>query len=399
MKSYFKDIPLAPADPIFGLSHAYNEDKRLDKINFLIGYFKDEEGKTPLFQAVKKAETFILAEEKHKEYLSIDGDHVFTEHICHLLLGDELWPQVKPNLYQAQTIGGTGALRILGEFLKKFISPTIAISDPSWPNHRGVFSHVGMNCVFYPYFDYKQFKINWEAILSYLHSLPEKTVVLFHGNCHNPTGLDFNHEQWQVLSEVCKSKQLFPLFDIAYQGFGVDLDQDAWPVRYFITQHHEMAIAYSCAKNFSLYGERVGALMIYSENGSFLEHVQSQIKVLIRSNYSNPSIHGARIVDEILKSKDLTHLWKEELKGCRQRIDAMRELLVSRLKKRANLYPVDYMGKTLGLFTYTGLNSNEVKKLREEFRVYLIGDGRLNVTGLNHKNIDRVIDALVQIKS
>lgn len=399
MKSYFKDIPLAPADPIFGLSQAYNEDKRSDKINFLIGYFKDEEGKTPLFQAVKKAEAHILAEEKHKEYLAIDGDAHFTADICQLLLGDELWSQAKSNLYRAQTIGGTGALRILGEFSKKFISPNIAISDPSWPNHRGVFSQVGMNCLLYPYFDYKQFKLNWEGILIYLDSLPEKTVVLFHGNCHNPTGLDFNHDQWQVLSEICKRKKLFPLFDVAYQGLGLDLDQDAWPVRYFISQHHEMAIAYSCAKNFSLYGERVGALMIYSENVSFLEHVQSQIKVLIRSNYSNPSIHGARIVAEILKSKELTHLWKEELKACGHRINAMRELLVSKLKKQTNLYPVDYMRKTLGLFTYTGLNSDEVKKLREEFRVYLVGDGRLNVTGLNHKNIDKLVDALVQIKA
>lgn len=395
--SIFDRIDLAPPDPIFGLVKAYQADPRPNKINLLIGFYKTEQLTTPVLECVKKAEALLLKNEKNKEYLPIDGNPAFIEKIGLLIFGEALWNKSKERIYGAQAIGGTGALRTLADFFKKEITQEIWISDPTWPNHLGIFKSAGLNVHKYPYYERSSHSLVFEKMRECFNTLPRGSLVLFHSNCHNPTGYDLSQTEWKELSHLFLAKGLIPFFDIAYQGFGKGIEEDVWAVRYFFEQGHEIAIAYSCAKSFSLYGERVGALYIAMGASKNSQQIQSQIKALIRTNYSNPPIHGAAAVAAVLSSAELTEEWKSDLVQIRKRIMQMRKMFLEALKGARTQRDFQFMERASGLFSYTGLDAKQVERLISEYGIYLPSDGRINVTGLNKSNLEYVVNAMIKV--
>lgn len=393
--SIFDPVALAPPDPIFGLVKAYQTDPRPNKINLLIGFYKTEELTTPVLDCVKKAETILLQNEKHKEYLPIDGNGLFIEKIGLLIFGETFWNTQR--IYGAQAVGGTGALRLLGDFFKKEITQEIGVSNPTWPNHPGIFKSAGLQVHQYPYYDRTRHCLVFDKMVEYFNTLKSGSLILFHSNCHNPTGYDLSQEQWKELSHLFRVKNLIPFFDVAYQGFGKGIEEDVWAVRYFFEQGHEMAVAYSCAKSFSLYGERVGALYVVSNTSKNTHQIQSQIKALIRTNYSNPPIHGAAVVATILSSKELIQEWKNDLVQIRKRIMSMRKMLSDALKGARTQRDFGFMERASGLFSYTGLDAKQVERLIAEYGIYLPSDGRINVTGLNKSNLEYVVNAMIKV--
>ncbi|HSX12044.1 MAG TPA: amino acid aminotransferase [Rhabdochlamydiaceae bacterium] len=395
--SLFDKVSLAPPDAIFGLVKDFQADSRPNKVNLLVGFFKTETGATPFLLCVKEAEEILLRKEKNKEYLPIDGNPVCIEKIGALLFGEALWKKSKAHICGAQTVGGTGALRTLGDFFKREMADEIWISDPTWANHHNIFPQAGLKINKYPYYDRNSHQLLFQEMLDCLSKLQKGSIVLLHSNCHNPTGFDLSAAQWKQLSDLFLQKGLFPFFDVAYQGFGDGLEEDAFAVRYFLERGHELAVAYSCAKNFSLYGERVGALYLADGSTKNRDNIQSQIKSIIRANYSNPSIHGAAIVAEILSAPELTKKWHQDLKEMRERISKMREQFVTALSAKKIPYALEFMRRSKGLFCYTGLKKQHVDKLISQFGIYLPSDGRINVTGLNQSNLDYVVNAIAEV--
>lgn len=383
MTHFFENITLAPPDAIFGLQAAFQADPRKNKINLSIGVYKDRKLATPILHVVKKVEEDLLHTEKSKEYLPIDGDKRFLEHSGKLVFG-EGWNQ---RIAAVQSVGGTGGLRIGGDFLQQAGAEEIYIPQPTWPNHPAIFKRCRLKVAAYPYYDKEKRKID----LSSLEKIPEGSVVLLHACCHNPTGADPTDEEWKNLSQLFLKRKLFPFFDFAYQGFGRGLEEDARAVRLFSEAGHEMLVASSYAKNFGLYAERVGVLYAVTKTTERAHRVQSQLKTLIRSNYSNPPKHGAMIVGEILASPALKKMWEEELEGMRSRIGALRELFV---KKTG----FDFLKDRYGMFSFCDLTEAQVKRLMEEFAIYMTGDGRINIAGLNEDNLTYVAESIVQVK-
>ena len=312
-----------------------------------------------------------------------------------------VWSKLPPlesgRYFAAQTVGGAGALRIAGEFLAKLITKRIFLSQPSWSNHKQIFERAGLNVGSYPYFDPKTCMLDFEGMCKAIENMPPSSVILLHGCCHNPTGIDPSFDQWQQLSKLIKQQQLIPLFDIAYQGFGQNFEKDGEAIRYFAAENHEMLIAYSFSKNFGLYGERAGFLTIVSGKQEEIPKIGSQIKYFIRSNYSNPPLHGARIVSTILKSRELTLEWKTELSNMSERIKAMRKALIAALLVKGHDHNFDYMQDQKGLFSFSGLNPEQVRYLREEKAIYVPNNGRINIAGLNTYNLTYVVEALLSI--
>lgn len=329
--SFFDEIPQMPIDPIFGLPIAFAADPRPNKINLGIGAYKTAEGNPLVLNSVRKAESLILQKHLNKEYLPIEGDAEFLRCSLELLLGKDSPLFQTGNYFAAQTIGGASALRLAGEFLAKLISRTVFLSAPSWSNHKQIFERAGLNVGSYPYFESKTFTLDFTGLCHEITNMPPGSVILLHGCCHNPTGIDPSFEQWKELSEQIKKQKIIPLFDIAYQGFGQGLEEDAKAIRYFINQGHELLISYSFSKNFGLYGERVGFLTVVCSQSEQIKKIGSQIKSLIRGNYSNPPLQGTRIVSTILNSEELTQEWKKELQSMSGRIKNMRTALVAAL--------------------------------------------------------------------
>jgi aspartate/tyrosine/aromatic aminotransferase len=390
---FFSHIQRAKIDPIFGLGQAFKDDPRPGKIDLSLGYYRDHELKVPIMKAIKGAEEELFKLETNKEYLAIDGSWPFISGIGEMVFGEFFWKAEGIRIFGAQTVGGTGGLRVAGEFIKQFVGKKIALPDPTWLNHRAIFQHVGLEVAFYPYYDFQNHKIKSEACFDYLRKLTPGSAVLFHASCHNPTGADFSLDEWKELSKICLEKGLLPFFDIAYQGLGRGINEDAEAVRLFANAGHEMVVASSQSKNFGLYGERVGALFVVVGNQESEEKMASQLKIIMRSNYSNPPRHGAKIVEIVLKSKELKNLWEEELSQMRLRMKNMKELFVQKIKKR----DFRFLNHRLGLFCYTGIKESEVERLRVEKGIYMISDGRINVTGLTEKNIDMVTHAIEQV--
>jgi aspartate/tyrosine/aromatic aminotransferase len=325
---FFHDLPLLPDDPILSLPFAYAADPNPQKVNLGIGAYKTAAGLPLVLSSVRKAESQILQKQLNKEYLPIEGDPEFLRCAAQLLLG-ECSPLLQSHtFFNAQTIGGSGALRIAGEFLSKQISKTIFISQPSWPNHKLIFERSGLNVGSYPYFDAKTHSIDFDGLCKAIKNMPASSIILMHGCCHNPTGLDPSFEQWKELSNLIKQQRVIPIFDIAYQGFGRGVEEDAEAIRYFAHEGHEMIVCYSFAKNFGIYGERVGSIFIFTEKEESIKSIASQLKVMIRGSYSTPPLQGERIVTTILKSQELTQEWEAELKNMRDRINEMRKALV-----------------------------------------------------------------------
>jgi aspartate aminotransferase len=392
---FFDRVPLAPPDPILGLTTAFQNELRNNKVNLGVGLYKTEDLKTPVLESVKQAETALLKEEKSKEYLPIDGDRLYLEQMGALVFGEQTWSEQKKRIASFQSIGGTGALKIGGTFIKEELPHPIWIPTPTWPNHRGVFSHCGLKVENYPYYDPKRHRLDLEAMVSCLEKLSAGTVVLLHACCHNPTGSDPSKEQWKTLCDIFREKRLIAFFDFAYQGLGCGVEEDREAISHFFNSGLEMLVAVSNAKNLSLYGERVGCLFIVSGSAKIAEHISSRVKQMVRTNYSNPPMHGAKVAAYIFNQPSLRKLWLEELDAMRMRILKMRKLFAKKLFDKATKVDFSHIGKGSGMFGFTGLNELEVDKIRVEYGIYMPSDGRINVCGLNLDNMDYVVDAII----
>ncbi|VVE06052.1 aromatic amino acid aminotransferase [Pandoraea eparura] len=394
----FSAVELAPRDPILGLNEAYNADHRTEKVNLGVGVYFNAEGKLPLLKAVKAAEEQRVAAGLPRGYLPIEGIAAYDKAVQEMLFGKESPVLAEGRVVTAQALGGTGALKIGADFLKQ-LNPnaTVAISDPSWENHRALFMQAGFNVVSYPYYDAETHGVNLTGMLDMLGKEPEGTIVVLHACCHNPTGVDLSMDQWAQVVEVVKARKLVPFLDIAYQGFGDGIDADAAVVRLFATAGLDFFVSSSFSKSFSLYGERVGALSIVTGSKDESARVLSQLKRVIRTNYSNPPTHGGSVVAAVLGSAELRALWEEELAEMRERIRAMRLALVEKLRAHGVERDFSFVIKQRGMFSYSGLTADQVERLREEFGIYAVSTGRICVAALNDKNIDRVASAIAQV--
>lgn len=394
---FFDTVALAPADPILGLMGAFHADMRPNKVNLSVGVYKTKELKTPVMECVKLAEKALIEKEATKEYLPIDGKKRFLDEAGQLIFTDGIWQEIKERTSSFQSIGGTGALRIGGDFICHHLSRNIVISDPSWPNHRGVFTACGFTVGTYPYYDSKTNEFTFDRLYQTLSNLPEKSVVVFHASCHNPSGMDPSHKQWEELADLCISKRLFPFFDAAYLGFDESVKKDSFVLQLFARRKIEFALAVSFSKSFSLYAERIGALYFVTDSKKTAEAITSQIKVIIRRNYSNPPLHGSSIIEYILCDAALRKKWEIELGEMRERIFEMRKAFAKALSATSKVRQYEYLLETKGLFSFCCLEKSEVEKLKDQYGIYMTSDGRINVAGLNWDNLDYVVDAIVAI--
>ncbi|MCU7061018.1 aspartate/tyrosine/aromatic aminotransferase [Serratia ureilytica] len=394
----FEKITAAPADPILGLTDIFRADARPNKINLGIGVYKDETGKTPVLTSVKKAEQYLLENETTKNYLGIEGIPAFASCTQELLFGKESPIVADRRARTAQTPGGTGGLRVAADFIANQTSAKrIWISNPSWPNHKNVFSTVGLEVLEYAYYDAANHALDFDGLLNSLKQAQAGDVVLFHGCCHNPTGIDPTPEQWAQLAELSVANGWLPLFDFAYQGFANGLEEDAQGLRIFAAKHKELIVASSYSKNFGLYNERVGACTIVAADAETADRAFSQVKAAIRANYSNPPSHGAAVVATILGNDALRAMWEQELTDMRQRIHRMRQLFVNTLQEKGAQQDFSFIIQQNGMFSFSGLTKEQVLRLREEFGVYAVNSGRVNVAGMTPDNMAPLCEAIVAV--
>ncbi|CAI2075391.1 amino acid aminotransferase [Serratia marcescens] len=394
----FEKITAAPADPILGLTDIFRADARPNKINLGIGVYKDETGKTPVLTSVKKAEQYLLENETTKNYLGIEGIPAFASCTQELLFGKESPIVTARRARTAQTPGGTGGLRVAADFIANQTSAKrIWISNPSWPNHKNVFSAVGLEVLEYAYYDATNHALDFDGLLNSLKQAQAGDVVLFHGCCHNPTGIDPTAEQWAQLAELSVANGWLPLFDFAYQGFANGLEEDAQGLRIFAAKHQELIVASSYSKNFGLYNERVGACTIVAADAETADRAFSQVKAAIRANYSNPPSHGAAVVATILGNDALRAMWEQELTDMRQRIHRMRQLFVNTLQEKGAQQDFSFIIQQNGMFSFSGLTKEQVLRLREEFGVYAVNSGRVNVAGMTPDNMAPLCEAIVAV--
>lgn len=394
----FERIAAAAADPILGLADLFRTDERPNKINLGIGVYKDETGQTPVLTSVKKAEQYLLENETTKNYLSIDGLTDFGKCTQELLFGKANAILQDKRARTAQTPGGTGALRIAADFIATQTSATrIWVSNPSWPNHKNVFAAAGLEVNEYQYYDAGGHALDFNGMLNSLGEAKAGDVVLFHGCCHNPTGIDPTAEQWAQLAELSLANGWLPLFDFAYQGFARGLEEDAEGLRIFAASHQELIVASSYSKNFGLYNERVGAFTLVASDASIADTAFSQVKATIRANYSNPPAHGAAVVATILSNETLRTLWEQELTDMRQRIHRMRQLFVNTLQEKGAKGDFSFIINQNGMFSFSGLSKDQVIRLREEFGVYAVNSGRVNVAGMTPENMSPLCEAIVAV--
>jgi aspartate aminotransferase len=395
----FEKLDMAPADPILGLEEAFKRDANPEKINLSVGVYKDAEGTTPIFHTVKLAEVRLLEEETSKSYLGIAGAPDYAAAVQELVFGPQHEVIISQRAVTAQTPGGTGGLRVAGDFLKK-INPgaRIWVSQPTWPNHNGVFKAAGLTVETYPYLDPAANKLAFEAMMATLQQAPAGDVILLHGSCHNPTGIDPTPEQWTKIAQVFKERNLFPLVDFAYQGLGQGIREDAEGLLILCRAGLEMFIASSFSKNFGLYNERVGALTVVATSQTAAAAAFSHLKICIRANYSNPPAHGAKIVTTILQSPELRAEWETEVAAIRERIRHMRQRFVEELRAQGVKQDFSFIQGQYGMFSFTGLTPAQVQTLREKYSVYLVETGgRINVAGMTESNLPSLCRAIAAI--
>lgn len=394
----FDHIEVAPPDPILGLEEAFRKDPNPAKINLGAGVYKDESGNTPIFRAVKRAEATILQTETTKAYLGITGAPEFATAVQRLLFGEQDPVLAGRRAVTAHCPGGTGALRVAADFIKR-INPSARawISQPSWPNHPGVMRAAGLAVELYPYFDAVNHSVAFDAMLAALARANAGDVVILHGSCHNPTGADLTPEQWAALADFVAERKLLPLVDFAYQGFARSLTADALGLHILCERLEEVLIASSFSKNFGLYNERVGALTLVARSAAAAQAAFSQIKTIIRVLYSNPPAHGAKIVTTILNSPELRADWEAELAAMRGRIWEMRRQFVAGLKALGVARDFSFIERQNGMFSYTGLTKEQVRVLREEHSIYMVDSGRINVAGLTSSNLSAVCEAIAAV--
>jgi aromatic-amino-acid transaminase len=394
----FSPVEMAPRDPILGLNEAFNADNRANKVNLGVGVYYDENGKVPLLRAVRSAEEARVAERSPRPYLPMEGLASYDEAVQTLLFGPESSLLDSGRLVTAQSIGGTGALKLGADFLYRLLNKRlIAISDPSWENHRSLFEAAGFEVVTYPYYDPKTHGVNLEGMLQGIESLPDGSVVLLHACCHNPTGADLSLADWTRVIDVIQRCNHVPFIDIAYQGFGDNLQDDAVALRLFAESGLPLFISSSFSKSFSLYGERVGALTLVTESHDEMLSTMSQLKRVIRTNYSNPPTHGAKVVSAVLNTVELYAMWEEELAEMRDRIRIMRHSLVEKLAAAGVTRDMTFIERQRGMFSYSGLTQAQVSRLAEEFAIYAVGSGRICVAALNTGNIDHVANSMAAV--
>jgi len=394
----FAAIEMAPRDPILGITEAFNADQHPEKTNLGVGVYYDDNGKVPLLGCVQKAETLLMEKLAPRTYLPIEGLAAYDKAVQELVFGANSEVVTSKRAITAQAIGGTGALKLGADFLKRF-SPNaqVFISDPSWENHRALFESAGFVVNNYPYYDTATKGVNFDGMLASLQSMPGGSIVLLHACCHNPTGADLTDQQWSQVIQVVSQRGLVPFLDMAYQGFGDGITEDGKVVGMFAGAGGPLFVSNSFSKSFSLYGERVGALSIVAANAEEAARLMSQLKRVIRTNYSNPPMHGGQVVATALATPELRKLWEEELAAMRVRIKAMRQALVDKLKAKAPQHNFDFVIQQRGMFSYSGLTKAQVERLKTEFSIYAVDTGRICVAALNSRNIDRVVDAIAKV--
>jgi len=396
--SLFSSVQMAPKDPILGLTETFLADQRPEKVNLGVGVYYDNQGKLPLLRAVKRAEEARVAKGLPRGYQPIDGPAAYNKAVQALLFGKASPVLASGRVVTIDALGGTGGLRVGAEYLRRLCPDSrVAISDPTWENHRGVFESAGFTVQSYTYYDPQSHGLDFGGMVQSLKGMPERTIVLLHACCHNPTGVDLNLQQWEEVVALCKAKQFIPFLDLAYQGFGDGIDEDAAAVRLFVESEIPFLVASSFSKSFSLYGERVGALSLITADADEAARVLSQIKRVIRTNYSNPPTHGGGIVSDVLNSPELRALWEQELGEMRDRIRQMRVAFTEKLKALGTKQDFSFVTKQRGMFSFSGLSTQQVDRLREEYAIYAISTGRICVAALNSNNIDRVVRAVASV--
>jgi aromatic-amino-acid transaminase len=398
MTALLDSVELAPRDPILGLNEQYSADTRPGKVNLGVGVYYDDNGRIPLLGAVRKAEVARIEAAAARGYLPIEGIPGYNKGAQALLLGADSTLTAEGRVLTAQALGGTGALKIGADFLRQLLPSSKAyISDPSWENHRALFERAGFPVETYAYYDAASRGLNFDGMLAGLKNMPARSVVVLHACCHNPTGVDPTPAQWKQIAEVVKERDLVPFLDIAYQGFGAGLHEDAEVVRLFAALNVTVFVSSSFSKSFSLYGERVGALTVIAGDKDEAARVLSQLKRVIRTNYSNPPTHGGTIVSSVLNDPELFKLWEQELAGMRDRIRLMRSQLVEKIKAQGVKQDFSFVIQQRGMFSYSGLNAGQVERLRDEHAIYAVSSGRICVAALNSGNIDYVAKSIAAV--
>ena len=394
----FEQVTAAPPDSILGLTEAFKKDARPEKLNLSVGVFKDDKGRTPVLKCVKEAERRLLEGESSKTYLSIEGSPEYGRAVRELMFGADHEIVRSNRACTAQCPGGTGALRVAADFVKKlFPSATAWFSTPTWPNHQGIFKSAGLAVASYPYFDAAKNGLDLTGMIAALNTVAAGDVVVLHGCCHNPSGVDPTPEQWTQIADVVLGRGALPLLDFAYQGFGRGLKEDSVGLLTLARPGAEMLVASSFSKNFGLYNERVGALTLVAKDAAVAETALSQIKTCIRTNYSNPPSHGGAVVATVLNDAALRQQWDAELAEMRNRINGMRTLFQKTMESRKTGRDWSFITQQTGMFSFSGLKPEQVDMLRDKFAIYIVRDGRINVAGMSAETMDRLCDAIVAV--
>ncbi len=391
----FENVAIAPPDPILGLTETFKADPNPDKINLSVGVYKDATGKTPVLETVKEAEKRILAQEDSKGYLPMTGEPVYCARLQELLFGEGHEIITSKRAATAQCPGGTGALRVVGDYLHTLHpDASLWLSDPTWANHNTIFDAAGVECKKYSYRDPKTNGLDFGAMYESIKKIPKGDAILLHGCCHNPTGIDPTPEQWALIGDLLAKQGVLPLVDFAYQGLANGIEDDRAGLLELVKKVQQLLICSSFSKNFGLYRERIGALTVVGDNKEQADTVMSQVKLRIRYNYSNPPSHGGQIVATVLSDPQLKAQWIEEVADIRNRINEMRHLFVKTLKDKGVTQDFSSIIEQRGMFSFSGLNKDQVNRLREEYSIYIVGSGRINVAGMTKDNMDRLCDAI-----
>jgi aromatic-amino-acid transaminase len=396
--SPFAAVDMAPRDPILGVTEAYNADPNPNKVNLGVGVYTDDEGKVPVLECVRRAQQGLAGMGAPRNYLPIDGLKTYDRVVQEVLFGADDPLVASGRIVTVQTLGGTGGLKVGADFLRR-VNPAAAvwISDPSWENHRALLEYAGYRVNTYPYYDAETHGLRFDAMLAGLETVPSGSVVLLHACCHNPTGVDLRSDEWERVIDVVTARDLVPFLDLAYQGFADGLDADAAAVRRFSQRAPVVLVASSFSKSLSLYGERVGALSVVTASPDEAARVLSQLKRVIRTNYSSPPSHGSETVATVLTTPDLRELWERELGDMRDRIKTMRRQLVEKIRALRSDFDFSYVVEQRGMFSYSGLNREQVRRLRAEHSIYTIDSGRICVAALTSRNIDYVARAIASV--
>ena len=394
----FDDVPLAPADPILGLTEAFKKDPNPDKINLGVGVFTNAAGKTPILACVREAEKRLAASATTRNYMPIDGDPVFRSHMQGLVFGRDSEIVFTRRAFTACAPGGTGALRVAADFLKSnFPNTVVWLSNPTWPNHPQIFDAAGLRTERYPWFDAVGNCLDFSAFMDTLRKIPAGNAVLLHGCCHNPTGIDPTREQWSEIAALLNQRGILPIVDFAYQGFGEGVEEDASGIRILAGLCREMIVCSSCSKNFGLYADRVGSVTFVTQSEESAVKVASQVKKVIRSNYSSPPQHGFSVVATVLSDAELAAQWHVEVNEMRARLANLRGLFVETLAAKGVRRDFGFIQRQKGMFSFSGLTKDQVELLKAKYAIYIVASGRVSVAGMNEKTMDRLCTAFASV--